>query len=406
MSKIIYDEKNWKTNIAYLLTSQAISMIGTMLVQYAIIWHVTLSTRSGMMVGLMSAIGILPMVLVMPFAGALADHYDRKKIAILSDSCVALASLFMAILLMINKEMEHNLFLLSGLIFIRSVGQGFQTPAVSSLIPQIAKEKHLVRINGIDQTIQAVMMLASPALAATLLTVLPLEMILMIDFVTAVIGVTMLFFRVTVSPMKSQETNKINVLSEINSGIKYLRTHKILLALILVGFMGSIFSTPAANLAPLQITRNFHDGLWQLSAIEIGFAAGMLVGGSVMSTWGGFKNKIKTIALGYSLLILPFIILGITSSFWLYFFMMVAIGFVVPISRTAMVSFFQAKTDNAHMGRVMSLVTMSISSASPATMLILGPLADMLSIDWIMIASGLILIPLVLWLLVGKSFRF
>ncbi|PTO39517.1 MFS transporter [Enterococcus mundtii] len=406
MSKTIYDEKNWKTNIAYLLTSQAISMIGTMLVQYAIIWHVTLSTQSGTMVGLMNAIGILPMVLVMPFAGALADHYDRKKIAILSDSCVALASLFMAILLMINKEMEHNLFLLLVLIFIRSVGQGFQTPAVSSIIPQIAKEKHLVRINGIDQTIQAVMMLASPALAATLLTVLPLEMILMIDFVTAVIGVTMLFFRVTVSPMKSLDTNKINVLAEIKSGIKYLRIHKILIALILAGFMGSVFSTPAANLAPLQITRNFHDGLWQLSAIEIGFASGMLVGGSVMSTWGGFKNKIKTIALGYSLLVIPFILLGVTSNFWLYFAMMVAIGFVVPISRTAMVSFFQAKTDHAHMGRVMSLVTMAISIASPATLLILGPLADVISIDWIMTASGLFLIPLVLWLLVGKSFRF
>ncbi|AZP92514.1 MFS transporter [Enterococcus mundtii] len=406
MSKTIYDEKNWKTNIAYLLTSQAISMIGTMLVQYAIIWHVTLSTQSGTMVGLMNVIGILPMVLVMPFAGALSDHYDRKKIAILSDSCVALASLVMAILLIMDKEMAHNLFLLLGLIFIRSVGQGFQTPAVSSLIPQITTEKHLVRVNGIDQAIQAVIMLASPALAATLLTVLPLEMILMIDFVTAVIGVTMLFFRVTVPQMKSQETNKINVLSEINSGVKYLRIHKILLALILVGFMGSIFSTPAANLAPLQITRNFHEGLWQLSATEIGFASGMLVGGSVMSTWGGFKNKIKTIALGYSLLILPFIMLGITSSFWLYFAMMVAIGFVVPISRTAMVSFFQAKTDQSHMGRVMSLVTMAISIASPATMLILGPLTDVISIDWIMIASGLILIPLVLWLLVGKSFRF
>ncbi|PTO35005.1 MFS transporter [Enterococcus mundtii] len=406
MSKTIYDEKNWKTNIAYLLTSQAISMIGTMLVQYAIIWHVTLSTQSGTMVGLMNAIGILPMVLVMPFAGALADHYDRKIIAILSDSCVALASLFMAILFVVNNAMEKNLLLLLGLIFIRSVGQGFQTPAVSSIIPQITQKKHLVRINGIDQTIQAVMMLASPALAATLLTVLPLEMILMIDFVTAAIGVTMLFFRVTVPKMKSLDTNKINVLAEIKSGIKYLRIHKILIALILAGFMGSVFSTPAANLAPLQITRNFHDGLWQLSAIEIGFASGMLVGGSVMSTWGGFKNKIKTIALGYSLLVIPFVLLGLTSNFWLYFAMMAAIGFVVPISRTAMVSFFQAKTDHAHMGRVMSLVTMAISIASPATMLILGPLADVISIDLIMIASGLFLIPLVLWLLVGKSFRF
>lgn len=405
MSKTIYDEKNWKTNIAYLLTSQAISMIGTMLVQYAIIWHVTLSTQSGTMVGLMSALGILPMIVVMPFAGALADHYDRKIIAILSDSCVALASLFMAILFVVNNAMEKNLLLLLGLIFIRSVGQGFQTPAVSSIIPQIAKEKHLVRINGIDQTIQAVMMLASPALAATLLTVLPLEMILMIDFVTAVIGVTMLFFRVTIPPLKSLETNKVNVLEEIKSGISYLRTHTILLALIIAGFMGSVFSTPAANLAPLQITRNFHDGIWQLSAVEIGFASGMLVGGSVMSTWGGFKNKIHTIALGYSLLVIPFILLGVASNFWLYFAMMIAIGFVVPISRTAMVSFFQAKTDNAHMGRVMSLVTMAISSASPATMLILGPLSDIVSIDWIMIGSGLLLMPLILWLVVGKNFR-
>lgn len=85
--------------------------------------------------------------------------------------------------------------------------------------------------------------------------------------------------------------------------------------------------------------------------------------------------------------------------------MMMVIGFVVPISRTAMVSFFQAETDNEHMGRVMSIVTMAISIASPATMLILGPLADIVSIDLLMIASGIMLIPLVLWILLGKSFR-
>ena len=74
MMKRIENEHSILTN-----SSQAISMIGTMLVQYAIIWHVTLSTQSGTMVGLMSALGILPMIVVMPFAGALADHYNRKK---------------------------------------------------------------------------------------------------------------------------------------------------------------------------------------------------------------------------------------------------------------------------------------------------------------------------------------
>lgn len=405
MSKAIYDEKNWKRNIAYLLTSQAISMIGTMLVQYAIIWHVTLSTKSGTMIGLMSCIGLLPMVLVMPFAGALADHYNRKKLAIVSDSCVAVVSLMMAIILLVNIRMENNILLLLLVTFIRSVGQGFQTPAISSIIPQLTPKKHLVRVNGIDQTIQAVMLLASPALAAALLAVLPLAGILMIDFVTAAIGITTMFFKVKVPLLQPAEAKKINVFVEIKTGVNYLRTHKILIALIIAGFAGSVFSTPASNLGPLQITRKFHDGLWQLSAVEIGFALGMLLGGSVMSTWGGLKNKIKTVALGYSLLVIPFILLGITSIFWLYLAMMAAIGFVVPISRTAMVSFFQSETDDEHMGRVMSIVTMAISIASPTTMLLLGPLADLISIDYIMIASGISMIPLAVWLLFGKSFR-
>lgn len=405
MSNAIYDEQNWKRNIAYLLTSQAISMIGTMLVQYAIIWHVTLSTKSGTMIGLMSCIGLLPMVLVMPFAGALADHYNRKTMAIISDGCVALASLITAIILFANTSMENSVFLLLTVTFIRSVGQGFQTPAISSIIPQITPKKQLVRVNGMDQTIQAVMMLASPALAAALLAVLPLAGILMIDCITATIGITTMIFKVKIPLLNSLEAKKINVFEEIKIGLNYLRGHKMLTALIIAGFMGSVFSTAASNLGPLQITRKFHDGVWQLSAIEIGFALGMLLGGSVMSTWGGFKNKIRTVALGYSLLIIPFILLGITSVFWLYLAMMVTIGFIVPLSRTAMVSFFQAETDNEHMGRVMSIVTMAISIASPATMLLLGPLSDAVSIDFIMIASGILIIPLALWLLFGKSFR-
>lgn len=404
MSKTI-QQNYWKKNIAYLLASQAVSMIGTMLVQYAIIWHVTLSTNSGTMIGLMSCVGLLPMVLVMPFAGALADHYDRKKIAMIADSCVALASLILAILLVIHHSLGNNLLLLLGVTFIRSLGQGFQTPAISAIIPQLTPEEHLVRVNGIDQTIQAVMMLASPALAATLLAVLPLAGILMIDFVTAAIGITIMFFQVNVPALNPKERKNIAVNKEIKIGLTYLRSHKVLVALIAAGFCGSVFTTPASNLAPLQITRNFHDGLWQLSAIEIGFAAGMLLGGSLMSAWGGLKNKVRTVALGYSLLIIPLIILGVTANFWNYFAMMIAIGLVVPISRTAMVSFFQAKTDNEHMGRVMSIVTMAISIASPATMLILGPLADIVSIDSIMIVSGILMIPLALWLVFGKSFR-
>ncbi|NSS93217.1 MFS transporter [Enterococcus faecalis] len=397
MSKIIY-EKNWKKNMAYLLTSQSISMIGTMLVQYAIIWHITISTNSGMVIGLMSCVGLLPMVLVMPYGGVLADCFNRKKIVIISDGCVAIISLLLAIVLFGNSDMRNNIPLLLGVLLLRSIGQGFQSPAVSSIVPQITPEKYLVRINGIDQTIQAAMMLVSPSLSAILLAGISLEWILSIDFITAVIGIFVMLFKVKIPLLAPEKENSIKVLEEIKIGIKYIRAHKILVTLISIGFIGSFLSTAASNLSPLQVTRKFHDGIWQLSVIETGFALGMLAGGLIISTFGDAKNKIKMIVLGYTLLIIPFMLLGVTSNFWIYLTTMVVIGSVVPISRTAMISFLQSETDNDYMGRVMSVVTMIISIASPTTMLILGPLSDIISIDWIMVFSGIMLIPFVVWI--------
>lgn len=397
MSEIIH-EKNWKKNIAYLLTSQAISMIGTMLVQYAIIWHITLSTSSGRVIGLMSCIGLVPMILVMPYGGALADYYNRKKIAIISDGCVAIVSMLLAIALFGNSDMKNNIPLLLGVLLIRSVGQGFQLPAVSSIIPQMTPEKYLLRVNGIDQTIQAAMMLVSPALSGALIAGLSLEWILLIDFITAIIGISVMLFKVKTPLLSPAKEKSIKGIGEIKTGIEYIKANRILITLITAGFLGSILSTAASNLSPLQVTRKFHGGVWQLSAIEIGFSCGMLLGGLIISIGDSFKNKIKVIALGYALLIIPFILLGITSNFWIYLATMVVIGSVVPISRTAMISLIQSETDNEHMGRVMSVVTMIISIASPTTMLILGPISDILSIDWIMVISGIMLIPLVLWI--------
>jgi DHA3 family macrolide efflux protein-like MFS transporter len=398
-------ENNWKKNIAYLLTAQAVSTIGTMLVQYAIIWHVTISTKSGTMVGIMSSIGILPMVVVMPFAGVLADRWNRKNMAMIADGFVAMVSLSLAILLWTEQRMESNILLLLGTMFLRSIGQGMQTPALSSIIPQITPKEQLVRINSIDQTIQAFMLLASPALAAVVLNSFSLAAVLLIDFATAAIGIAGMLYGVSVPFQKQAEPSKHSVLSDLKEGSRYLRSHKVILALIVVGFIGSMLASPVSNLAPLQITRKFSDGLWRLSASEIGFASGMILGGIGMSIWGSSRNKLRFIAMGYGLLILPFIVLGMTTHFWLFLCMMVTIGFVIPISRTSMIAMLQERTDEQHMGRVMSIVTTVISVASPLTMMVVGPLADQVSLDIILVSSGVLLVPLVMWLYFGKVFR-
>src|SRR5690554_4174095 len=88
---------NWKKNIILFLTSQTISLFGTSLVQYAIMWHITLTTQSGVMMTIAIICGFLPTFFLSPFAGVWADRFNRKLLIILSDSMIALTTLVLAI---------------------------------------------------------------------------------------------------------------------------------------------------------------------------------------------------------------------------------------------------------------------------------------------------------------------
>jgi DHA3 family macrolide efflux protein-like MFS transporter len=88
--------KNWQKNVILFLASQIISVFGSMLVQYAITWYITLETQSGVMMMISIICGILPAFFLAPFAGVWADRYDRKMLIILADSLIAVATLVIA----------------------------------------------------------------------------------------------------------------------------------------------------------------------------------------------------------------------------------------------------------------------------------------------------------------------
>ena len=73
-------EKTWKKKAGLFLTSQAVSLFGSSLVQYAIIWYITLETQSGVMTTLATLCGFIPQVLISLFAGVWADKYNKKKL--------------------------------------------------------------------------------------------------------------------------------------------------------------------------------------------------------------------------------------------------------------------------------------------------------------------------------------
>ena len=384
--------QNWKRNASFFIGGQFISMLGSMLVQHAITWHITLQTKSSVVMTLFTCAALLPMVIISPFAGVWADRYNRKKLIILSDGCIAVATLLLAIVYISGFK---NIWLLLFVVMGRSFGQGIQQPAVSAMIPQLVPPESLQRFNGIQGTIQAVTMLASPLLGGALLSFLPIEAIFFIDVITAAIGISVVYIFVKVEDIKKAIEDKSGVgayFHELKEGLQYIGKTGWLKAMLLYGAFFSLFVSPAAFLTPLQTARTFGDDVWRLTALELSFSLGMLLGGVLISIWGGFKNKTRTVICALVLCGVIQMLLGIVPNFWVYLGIMALCGLVVPSFNTPSMTILQANVDPQIMGRVMGVYMTLSSLAMPLGMAVFGPLGDIVKIEWLLIVSGFIII--------------
>ena len=154
---------HWKRNIILFLSSQTISLFGSSLVQYAIMWYITLNTKSGMMMTLYILCGFIPTFILSPVAGVWADRYNRKLLIMLADGMIATVTLVLALLFLLGYDATWLLFVISA---VRALGTGVQTPAVSAILPQIVPSDKLTKVNGTNGSLQAVIMFVSPIVSA------------------------------------------------------------------------------------------------------------------------------------------------------------------------------------------------------------------------------------------------
>ncbi|MDR2479841.1 MAG: MFS transporter [Treponema sp.] len=409
-------ETKWKRNTALFLGGQGVSLFGSMLVQYAIMWHITLKTQSGSMLTAFILAGILPMFFVSPFAGVWADRFNRTYIINIADASIALATLIVAVLFIAGFE-SH--WLLLGCAAVRALGQGVQTPAVNAFIPQIVPEQRLTRINGINGSIQSFTMLVSPMVAGALLSFASIKIIFFLDVITAAIGIAIVFFFVKV-PAAGKTSNMaaapdtgaempagsgLNYFHDLKEGLIYIKNHHFILRLIVLETIFYITASPPAFLTPLQITRNFGPEVWRLTALEIAFSGGMMLGGLLIGFWGGFRNRVYTMAFSTALFGIEAIALGLLNNFWLYIAVMAAMGITMPLYNTPAMVLRQSKVEAAYMGRVFGVFGMVASLMMPAGMLIFGPLSDIISINILLIIAGIVIFLLSIPFITSKVMR-
>ena len=206
--------------------------------------------------------GFVPMFFLSPIAGVWADRYNRKRLIIISDAMIAATTLILAILYLLGYGSILLLFVASAL---RAVGSGVQTPAVGAILPQIVPEVHLTRINGLNGSIQAAIMILSPMASGALLTAMPIETIFFIDVITAALAIFILVFLLQVAPhKKALEKQEIDYFSDLREGLIYIRKHRFVRSFFAFFAVFFIFITPLAFLTPLQVTRSFGNDVWRL----------------------------------------------------------------------------------------------------------------------------------------------
>ncbi|MBH5318773.1 MFS transporter [Paenibacillus sp. GSMTC-2017] len=383
---------HWKRNIILFLSSQTFSLFGSALVQYAIMWHITLTTKSGMMMTLFIICGFIPTFLLSPFAGVWADRFNRKYLIIIADSMIAFATLLLAITFLSGYKENWLLFVIAA---VRALGAGIQTPAVGAILPQIVPEDKLTKINGINGTLQALMMFVAPIVSAMLLSKSTIEAIFFIDVVTALMAVVILSFFLKIPlHQKAAGQQTTSYLEDFKLGIDYIKNHSFLKTFFIFFALFFILMAPAAFLTPLQVARSFGDEYWRLTAIEIAFSVGMMTGGAVIASWGGFRNKVFTMTFANLIMGVCTVVLGIVPIFWIYLAVMALFGVAMPIFSTPTTVLLQERVDPNYMGRIFGVFGMISTSMMPIGMLIFGPLSDAVDIEWLLIGTGLLMVVL------------
>jgi DHA3 family macrolide efflux protein-like MFS transporter len=375
----------WKKKVAVFLVGQTITTFGSLLVQYGLLWHLTLTTKSGVVLALAAVFGFLPQAVVSIFAGVWADRVNRKVMIILSDSTIALATLGLAFFMLSGVD---DLWLIFLVMAVRSVGAGIQMPAISALIPQIVPTDKLMRVNGINSSVQSSLLIIGPVAAAGIYSTVSLAAILFVDVVTAVIGLSLLATIAVPTLSRAASDDKPSYFTDLREGLNYIFSHDLVRWVMVIYSIVFLLVVAPSNLSPLMLVRTFGSDVWLLTILELAFGVGMVAGGALMAI---FASKVDRLGMmvGTSILFgVLATVMGFTTNLILFYTLFFLIGLAVPAFSTSSMTLLQETVEPERQGRVFGFVGIVMAVAMPVGMAVLGPLADIVSVEILLIITG------------------
>ena len=382
-------QPKWQIPFFTIWVGQALSLVGSTVTQFALVWYLTRTTGSATVLATASMMALLPKIFLGPFIGALIDRWNRRMVMIVADSIIALAILWLAYLFWIDTLQIWHVY---AVMFVRAVGGTFHLPAMQASTSLMVPKKHLARVAGINQMLSGVMNIIGAPLGALLMELIPMHNIMLVDIATAILAVGPLFFVFIPQPkrVEEREKQKQSIWADLGDGLCYLRSWSGLMALIGFALIIKLALTPAISLIPLLVFKHFLGGAAQLSLIEAVLGVGVILGGLLLSIWGGFKRKIITVMTAVIIFSLCFVVLGMTppAMFGLALASMFVVGLMLPMIDGPVMATMQGTVAPEMQGRVISMMNSFLNLTGPISLAFAGPVSDWVGLQVWYVAAG------------------
>lgn len=392
MEKI--QKQKWKSQFMIVALGQAVSMLGSHGVQFALIWWLAEKTSSPLMLGISGLVAYLPMTLFSPLAGIAVDRYNRKFISIFSDMAMGAVAMIYAVILSFFDLPVWTVFVM---LCVRGIGSTFQQPAIQSIIPQLVPKDQLIKTNGWLQLLNSGSFLFGPVIGASLYAVFPMSVVLMSDVVGAVLASTALAV-VKIPELEKTEREEQHFIAEIKEGLQVFKNDRSLFYIVIAEALCMFFYAPLSSFYPLMTSDYFKLSAMYGSVVELSFAIGMMASSLLFSSVLKISRKIRVSFIGLFGMGVMSLLCGIIPPAYTGWFFFaggcICLGASGNVHTIPLTAYMQENISPEKMGRAFSVLTLISSVTMPVGLLFSSPIAEKAGVNVWFFISGLCMILL------------
>ncbi|MCU5337715.1 MFS transporter [Bacillus cereus] len=388
-------------NICLYSIGKTVSILGSSIYSFALGLYVLQITGSALNFAITLILGTIPMIVLNPFAGVIADKVDKKKLVVCMD---LLSGCLLIAVYIVSSHYGLNLFIIYTTTFLMTVFTTFFGIGLEAAKPNIVSKERLMSINSISKIIDSVSLILGPMLGGIVFSIFNIKTFIIINGISFILsGIALLFIHFRLFEYNINERNSkrgVNFIKDIKEGFSYLlekeslkNTFHILISFNF--FLGFAVTVPL----PYIINTVLNLGSKQFGIIQGTFPVGMIIGAIVVKKITdrfSYSYLLKKLS---SMLSVFMIILGIPVLFKsfevndlvfviTYCFVMIFLGFIIALIDIPLIYFMQNEIPDEYRGRVLSIGLSIGKMMLPIAMALSGLLLNYIPAYTIPIVGG------------------